>query len=72
MASPTRSDLEKDLVLRRQDVEKLELELAAAKERRARQIVALYRHDSKPSSRAVAELAGVTNPTVLRLNGEAG
>lgn len=76
MASARMNALIADVKKARQEVERLEHYLATAKETRANAVVKLYRHEDelddgsilKLSSRAVAELAGITNPTVLRLN----
>lgn len=67
-----RARLERDLVKARTRVEKAELRLATEKAYRDGLIVELRRLEEPPSLRSVADLAGVSNPWVLKLERGAG
>ena len=67
-----RARLERELVRARRRVEVAEERLAREKAARDRLVVDLRRLEEPPSARAVAELAGISNPWVLKLEKEAG
>ena len=67
-----RARLERELVKARTRVEKAELRLATEKAYRDRLVVDLRRLEEPPSARAVAELAGISNPWVLKLEKGSG
>lgn len=67
-----RAKLERDLARARDRVSKKKLELDALEDERDRLVVELRRLPDPPSARAVAELAGISNPWVLKLEKGAG
>ncbi len=62
-----RAELEAALVAERDAVAELERRLSDRKARRDELVVRLRRLPLPPSARAVAELAGISNPWVLKL-----
>lgn len=67
-----RARLERDLRRARDRVSRKALELEEAKAARDELVVALRRLEDPPSARAVAELAGISNPWVLKLEKGSG
>jgi hypothetical protein len=71
-AAEVRARLERELVKARARVEKAESLVAREKNYRDALIVDLRRLEEPPSLRFVADLAGVSNPWVLKLERGAG